>query len=724
MAQAQAALRPSLGTRILIGLGLGIALGLFVGELARPLRVVGDAFVGLLQMTVLPYIIVTLIANVGRLSIDRGRVLFSRAFLVWAALLCVGSVVMVALAFAFPDRAVASFFSASTVDTPRTLDLFKLFVPVNVFESLVTNAVPGVVLFCICVGAALTSIPNKRGVIEGLDAVGEAIARVNGFVVSLTPYGVFAIGAAAAGTMTVEEFGRLRGYLVIFVLASLILAFVVLPGIIAACTPFRYRDVLQRSSDALLTAFATGKVLVVLPMLIENTKAMFEENGHRDPEIGPCVDVLYPLVYPFPYLGKLLALLFIPFAAAFVGRSLELSEYLPLLGMGTLSLFGGPIITIPFLLEVNELPADMFQLFVLSGVLTSRFGDLLGVVNLFAFTVITTCVLAGTFRVRWGALGSVLAVSALLVGVASVGSRAWLDATKDDFRRDIVIGSMHVPVDGLAAESVVLEDRAPNPVPVAPGASRLARIRERGVLRVGFNDDNMPYVFRNARGDLVGFDVEMVHGLARDLDATLELVPFDRDTLAQQLSDDHFDLAIGGLIGTVERSQQMRLTGPYLEATLGLVVRDHRARDLESYQKLIRVDSLRVGLLTESQFSVALRRHVPQAETEIVPSAAWFFEGEHALDALLISAEAGAAFTMMHPHYQVVVPTRRRVGMPLVYATPFKDEPLAEFVDFWVTVQRSTGRVSELADYWIRGEGTESRRPRWSILRDVLHWVD
>ena len=61
----------TLGTRILIGLALGIALGFFVGELAAPLKGVGDIFVGLLQMTVLPYIIVTLTANVGRLSLDR-----------------------------------------------------------------------------------------------------------------------------------------------------------------------------------------------------------------------------------------------------------------------------------------------------------------------------------------------------------------------------------------------------------------------------------------------------------------------------------------------------------------------------------------------------------------------------------------------------------------------------------------------------------------------------
>jgi len=345
-------------------------------------------------------------------------------------------------------------------------------------------------------------------------------------------------------------------------------------------------------------------------------------------------------------------------------------------------------------------------------------------VNLFAFTVITTCALSGAFQIRWRPLGTTLALSLALVGGLSGASFLWLESNKDDFRRDVMIGAMHILDPERSVETVVFEDRAPNPVPLAEGQSRLDRAHQRGVLRVGFNDDNLPYVFRNAHDDVVGLDVEMLNELARELEATLELVPFDRETLVDQLAADHFDFAIGGLIGTIQRSERMRLSEPYLDATFGLVVRDHRARDLDTYEKLVRVDAIRVGLLIESQFSSALRRHVPQAETELVPSTAWFFEGDHELDALLMSAEAGSAYAILHPMYQVVVPTRRRVTMPLVYAMPFHDEPLAQFVDYWISVQRSTGRIDELADYWLRGEGQEQHRPRWSIARDVLGWLD
>jgi hypothetical protein len=113
---------------------------------------------------------------------------------------------------------------------------------------------------------------------------------------------------------------------------------------------------------------------------------------------------------------------------------------------------------------------------------------------------------------------------------------------------------------------------------------------------------------------------------------------------------------------------------------------------------------------------------VPQAETVQVESTRWFFEEEHDLDALILSGEAGAAWSILHPGFQVVVPTRRRVSMPFVYAMARHDENLAEFVDFWVKLQKSMGRIDDLSDYWIRGVGIVAPEPRWTILRDVLGW--
>jgi len=67
--------RLNLATQVVITLALGLAAGLFFGDLTRPLQGVGRAFILLLQMTVLPYITVALVA----LTIGALRAFFTMA---------------------------------------------------------------------------------------------------------------------------------------------------------------------------------------------------------------------------------------------------------------------------------------------------------------------------------------------------------------------------------------------------------------------------------------------------------------------------------------------------------------------------------------------------------------------------------------------------------------------------------------------------------------------
>ncbi len=55
----------SLSTHVLIGLFLGILAGVFSGELAGRLQIFGDVFIMLLQMTVVPYMTVSLLRGWG-----------------------------------------------------------------------------------------------------------------------------------------------------------------------------------------------------------------------------------------------------------------------------------------------------------------------------------------------------------------------------------------------------------------------------------------------------------------------------------------------------------------------------------------------------------------------------------------------------------------------------------------------------------------------------------
>ena len=67
--------------------------------------------------------------------------------------------------------------------------------------------------------------------------------------------------------------------------------------------------------------------------------------------------------------------------------------------------------------------------------------------------------------------------------------------------------------------------RCPKPARIS-NPSTIANIRKRGVLRVGFNPQVIPFSYRNDRGELVGFDISYAYRLARDLGVAIELIPF------------------------------------------------------------------------------------------------------------------------------------------------------------------------------------------------------
>jgi hypothetical protein len=71
-----------------------------------------------------------------------------------------------------------------------------------------------------------------------------------------------------------------------------------------------------------------------------------------------------------------------------------------------------------------------------------------------------------------------------------------------------------------------------------------------------------------------------------------------------------------------------------------------------------------------------------------------------------------------------VVPRPNVVGVPIAFATPKSETELHDYVSTWVALKRQDGSVRYLYDFWILGRGAQSTRPCWSVVRDVLGWID
>ncbi|MDH3604193.1 MAG: ABC transporter substrate-binding protein, partial [Candidatus Tectomicrobia bacterium] len=226
---------------------------------------------------------------------------------------------------------------------------------------------------------------------------------------------------------------------------------------------------------------------------------------------------------------------------------------------------------------------------------------------------------------------------------------------------------------------------------------------------------------------LVGFDIEMAHALARDLGVKLELVPIDVGKLAERLDAGYCDLVMSGTPITPHLAQEVAFSAPYLDATVAFIVKDHRREEFNSRSAVRRFQGkgLRIATPDVPYYLTKVQQYLPQAEIVPIRSIKAFFEqhGE-AFDALVYSAEAGSAWTLLYPAYTVAIPHPDVLSVPIAYAMARGDQEMVDLVNHWLLLKQKDQTIQALYDYWVLGKNAVPKTPRWSVIRNVLHWVE
>ena len=716
--------RLSLSVWILIGLGLGVLTGLFFGESATVLQPVADIYIRLMQMTVLPYLVLAIVIGFGQLEAGRARRLAARAGALLLATWALTAAVIAAMPATFPDARTASFFSNALVEPRQPFSIPDLYFTANPFHSLANAVVPAVVLFSSMLGIALIGVEQRERLLAPLRVVNTAVVRITRFVIALTPVGVFAIVAATSGTVSPETLQRLEVYFAAFAAASLLLAFVILPLIVTATTTFTYRDVVGVSKDALLTAFVASNAFIVLPILVERSKGLLERRGLLNPETDSAAEVLIPVLFNFPNAGRLLTLLFVPFAAWLAGSPFSAADLPALFAAGIPSYFAKAQVALPFLLDVFKLPHDLFQLYIPTTIITGKFDSMVTAMNLLVFALVGAAAMGGSLRWRarraLGAGVAVVVITALTVAGLRVGLRAAVDTT---YHRDEALRRM--TASRTLAPAIVHGVRPSRDSEPAAAGGVLERARGRGTLRVGYDPANVPFSFFNRSQQLVGFDIELAHSLAESFGLKPEFVPNAWPDLPAMLANGEIDVMPGMWVRPYWFGS-VHMSAPYLTGTVGLVVRDERREEFAGVESLRGRRGLKVGVpLDARQLAFSLRRYFGGASIDVVEfeSAGKFFESPHPeIDAFLMPAEGAAAFTLLHPEFAVVVPQPDPVRLPYAFGLAPNAERMADAVNEWIVFAQSEGLIQRAYDHWVLGRGAETKTPRWSILRNVLGW--
>jgi proton glutamate symport protein len=267
---------PPLGVQVLIGLILGAVLGFTAPAFSEHLKVIGDAFIRLIQMSIVPLIFPLITVAIARMESARsvGR-LATKTLLYFEIVTTVILALTLAIAFITDvgkGANLGSLAPANTGNIQKSIDLQTLFldiIPQNLFNALSKGNLLAILFFAVIFGLALTKIGEKANPVIGvMEGIAEAMFKAIAWIVRLMPLAVVAYVAYNTAHYGWNLVVKLAVFVVVFYLAGLLTVIVLFP-VVAVVFRVPYISLMRAVADLVLVAFVTRSAEVVLAPLIK-----------------------------------------------------------------------------------------------------------------------------------------------------------------------------------------------------------------------------------------------------------------------------------------------------------------------------------------------------------------------------------------------------------------------------------------------------------------------
>jgi Na+/H+-dicarboxylate symporter len=272
--------------QVLIALVAGVAFGWRAPAAAESIGFLGDLFLRLLKMIIIPLIFTSLVSGIASLGTARsvGRVGIRTIFYYTVSTTLAITVGLTLVNIIQPgihlELAGAGELPEGFSTATQTLPDFLLrMVPDNIISAMAAGDVLPVIVFAILFGLFLTRLngPNVDAVHRVVDGILEIIQALTLAIVKLAPVGIFALLAREVARSGPGIIWDLRYYFVTVGAGLLIHATITLPTILFV---FGRRQPLvygRKMAPALATAFSTASSSATLPLSMECS----EEAGNR-----------------------------------------------------------------------------------------------------------------------------------------------------------------------------------------------------------------------------------------------------------------------------------------------------------------------------------------------------------------------------------------------------------------------------------------------------------
>lgn len=273
-----------LTTQIFIAMIAGTILGLVIGKTALPLKMIGDVWLNLIKLAIVPIVLFVIMAGIvnqkdgktlGRISV---RIMIY--YICTTVLACIVGLIVAQLIEPGIGEAALKM-AEGKARKPEAVTLAKfldLLVPSNMFKSFVDNKVLQVLVMSILFGVATLRMkdgPAKQTIIDGVNALNGLIMSFVHMVMIVSPVGIFCLMAAALGSYGVDLLVSIGSLTLTFYLSFLIQVFLVYclsVWVFAGVNPF---DFLRRTMALWTFTIATCSSAAAIPVNLDTVNKRF-----------------------------------------------------------------------------------------------------------------------------------------------------------------------------------------------------------------------------------------------------------------------------------------------------------------------------------------------------------------------------------------------------------------------------------------------------------------
>ena len=275
----------NLGIWIIIAMIIGIVVGIFMGEDASIFKPLGDFFIQLIKMLVVPLVFVSIVSGAAALGETKSAGLvggLSIGYMMITTVISISVALMLGAIFqpgvnvaADGMTAIAQAGEAATESAaPATAGFWDTvigMIPANPIEALSTGNILQIIIFGLFFGFGISALAaeKRRMLTNGLNNILEALIWCIGKVMYVAPFGVFGLIADATGTFGFDILMQVANVLWLDLIAVAIIGLGLYPLTVALLSRVSLKSYFREMIKPQIVSFSTASSLATLPVNME-----------------------------------------------------------------------------------------------------------------------------------------------------------------------------------------------------------------------------------------------------------------------------------------------------------------------------------------------------------------------------------------------------------------------------------------------------------------------